>query len=79
MVMYMSKGGFRVEVMLFSLYKKSYELMLMMQLFILCIWCPDLHETLPRDPNSLDVDICGPLILGWNFPWMERCDWDWKE
>ena len=57
MIMYVSKGGFRVEAMLFSLYKRPYKIKLVMQLFTLCIPCVLIcARPLPRDPNALDVD-----------------------
>lgn len=39
MIVYVSKGGFRVEVMLFNLYKRPYIIKLVMRLFTLCITC----------------------------------------
>lgn len=43
--------------MLFSLYKKPYEIKFVMQLFILCILCVVVCvRPLPRDSNALDID-----------------------
>ena len=56
MIMYVSKGGFRVEAMLFSLDKKPYKIKLVVQLFIVCIPCVLIcARPLPREPNTLNI------------------------
>ena len=77
MIMYMSKGGFRVEVMHFSLYKKSHKLKLVMQYLYSAYLVLICTRPLPRDPNAQDIDICGPLR--WDFLRWRDVDWDWKE